>query len=538
VAIDDHSRSKGYGFVQFETERAAQKAIDSVNGTMLEGREVYVGPFQPRAQRLTHTEVGSDNFTNVFVKNFDDKLDSAKLEALFARFGKINSCVVSVNCNGKSKGFGFVAFENPQDAGKAVKEMQDYLVPGSDLKLSVCRAQKKEERLAELKRKHEMLKVERAKRYEGANLYVKNLSDSVDDDILRQSFEVYGKVISAKVMRDNDGKSKGFGFVCFDRPEEAVKVGVLASLIVDWVRGFAVILYTQAMSAMKGAMTWNKPLYVSMAQRKEDRKALIASQYMQRMGPFRQHHVPAVGSGTMCVGNSAGFFVPAPAIQNQNTNSIRSALHSPNSQILNSAAQWNPFIGMDLPGYVMQSRYGGCGSGVVHRTMPNDAGVTAPSALQRHYSWSQAGDARKTQALRTATGVMACGQPGARLQQIAVEGTGKSRTQVGSAGHYQQVLSQSRGIGAHRCGGNLEPLTSRMLSQVHPQQQKRMIGDRIYPLVLRICKGHDAGRIASMLLEMDNAELLLMLENEQLLRIKVNEAISVLGDPRMSASDR
>ncbi|VDM27762.1 unnamed protein product [Toxocara canis] len=40
VAIDDHSRSKGYGFVQFETERAAQKAIDSVNGTMLEGREV------------------------------------------------------------------------------------------------------------------------------------------------------------------------------------------------------------------------------------------------------------------------------------------------------------------------------------------------------------------------------------------------------------------------------------------------------------------------------------------------------------------
>uniref|UniRef100_A0A158PCW2 PABP n=1 Tax=Angiostrongylus cantonensis TaxID=6313 RepID=A0A158PCW2_ANGCA len=201
VAVDDEGNSKGYGFVHFETDEAAQCAIDKVNGMLLAGKKVFVGKFQPRSQRMRELGESAKKFTNVFIKNFGEELDKEKLEKLFAPFGKITSCAVMTNGEGRSKGFGFVAYENPSEAEKAVAEMNDYHLEGTDLRLVVCRAQKKGERSAELKRKHDMQKVERMHRYQGVNLYVKNLDDAVDDEILRKHFETYGKITSAKNQR-------------------------------------------------------------------------------------------------------------------------------------------------------------------------------------------------------------------------------------------------------------------------------------------------------------------------------------------------
>lgn len=44
----------------------------------------------------------------------------------------------------------------------------------------------------ELKRRFEMLKIERMSRYQGVNLYVKNLDDAIDDEKLRKEFAPYG----------------------------------------------------------------------------------------------------------------------------------------------------------------------------------------------------------------------------------------------------------------------------------------------------------------------------------------------------------
>ena len=61
------------------------------------------------------------------------------------------------------------------------------------------RAQKKAERQAELKEKFEKIKLERINRYQGVNLYVKNLDDGVDDERLRKEFSQFGTITSAKV---------------------------------------------------------------------------------------------------------------------------------------------------------------------------------------------------------------------------------------------------------------------------------------------------------------------------------------------------
>lgn len=56
----------------------------------------------------------------------------------------------------------------------------------------------------------------------GKKLYVGNLSYSTSESSLRNLFQAYGNVVSAKIITDRDsGVSKGFGFVEMGSDDEA-----------------------------------------------------------------------------------------------------------------------------------------------------------------------------------------------------------------------------------------------------------------------------------------------------------------------------
>merc|ERR1719180_724022 len=189
VAQDADGGSKGYGFVHFETEEAAMNAIQKVNGMLLNEKKVFVGRFVPRKER-------------------EKELGDEKLKEVFSKFGKITSYKVvkdrdvkgdegedvgmEAGPDSKNKGFGFVSFEDSESAEKAVDELNGVEMFGKTL--YVGRAQKKAERQQELKKKFEQLKLERLNRYQGVNLYVKNLDDTIDDERLRKEFAPYGTI--------------------------------------------------------------------------------------------------------------------------------------------------------------------------------------------------------------------------------------------------------------------------------------------------------------------------------------------------------
>jgi polyadenylate-binding protein len=278
VALDKEGSSRGFGFVHYENPEAADAAIAQVNGMLLCDKKVYVGPFEPRKNR--GDSAGQVRFTNVFVKDLPLDLSDADLEKVFSAYGKTNSCLVSRKEDGTSLGFGFVNFEDPEAARQAVEQMNAADIQGK--KVFVARAQKKAEREAQLKRQFE----ERKARYAESNVFVKNLDENTDDVKLKEHFAQFGEVISCKVMRDDKGVSRGFGFVCFSTPEEAHK----------------------AINDPHNKVLMGKPLYVALAQRKDVRSAQLQAQYAHRAAG-RGMQAPLPGMYLMPQGGAPQVFI-------------------------------------------------------------------------------------------------------------------------------------------------------------------------------------------------------------------------------------
>lgn len=62
-----------------------------VNGMLLAGQKVYVGPFLKKSDRPVDKE---SRFTNVYVKNLPDSVDDKKLNEMFSEHGTVTSAVV------------------------------------------------------------------------------------------------------------------------------------------------------------------------------------------------------------------------------------------------------------------------------------------------------------------------------------------------------------------------------------------------------------------------------------------------------------
>lgn len=154
---------------------------------------------------------------NLYIKNLEESITNEVLREKFSQFGQVASAVVMRDKHGNSKGFGFVSFEQSQDAYSALSAMNGSA--WGSMVVFVSFAQKKAEREALLKQqfadkyKEEEEEKTRMGGRKGYGVYVANLEESVSAKDLWQLFESCGKVISAKVALDPSRRSRGFGFV-------------------------------------------------------------------------------------------------------------------------------------------------------------------------------------------------------------------------------------------------------------------------------------------------------------------------------------
>ncbi|KAK7291107.1 hypothetical protein RIF29_05998 [Crotalaria pallida] len=476
IATDASGQSKGYGFVQFENEESAQKAINQLNGMLLNDKQVYVGHFLRKQER--DNALNKTKFNNVYVKNLSESMMDDDIKKFFGEYGTITSAVVMRDGDGKSKCFGFVNFENPDDAAKAVEALNGKKF--DDKEWYVGKAQKKSEREQELKGRFEQSIRETVDKYQGVNLYLKNLDDTISDEKLKELFSEYGTITSYKVMRDPSGVSRGSGFVAFSTPEEA----------------------SRALAEMNGKMIAGKPLYVALAQRKEERRARLQAQFSQMrpvalspsVAPRMQLYPPgAPGLGQQFLyGQGPPAMIPPQAgfgYQQQLVPGMR-----PGGGPVPSY-----FLPMVQPGQQGQRPGGLRGAGPVQQPQQ-------PVPLMQQQMMPRGRVYRYP--------------PGRNMQDVPLAGV---------AGGMLPLHYDMGGLPIRDAVGQPMPIQAlaTALANAPHEQQRTMLGEALYPLVDQL--EHDAAaKVTGMLLEMDQPEVLHLIESPDALKAKVAEAMDVL----------
>ncbi|GKT94261.1 polyadenylate-binding protein [Colletotrichum tofieldiae] len=568
VAQDENGNSKGYGFVHYETDEAASQAIKHVNGMLLNEKKVYVGHHIPKKDRQSKFEEMKANFTNIYVKNIANEVTDDEFRDLFTAFGDVTSSSLARDQEGKSRGFGFVNFTTHEAAAKAVEDLNGKDFRGQDL--YVGRAQKKHEREEELRKSYEAARMEKANKYQGVNLYIKNLDDEVDDEKLRQLFADFGPITSAKVMRDNasdsgnedegsseekekdedeekaeekveevkteeakaeekedgdkktekksdkkpHGKSKGFGFVCFSNPDDA----------------------TKAVAEMNQRMVNGKPLYVALAQRKDVRKSQLEASIQARNQLRMQQAAAAAGMPQQYMQPPVFYAAGQQPVFPQGGRGM--AFPQP-GMAMPAVQGGRP--GQFPGGYPQQGGRGG-----LPQQMPPVYGI--PGQFPPGAPYPQPGNPQFLAAMQQVQQATIGGRGGPQggrgpvPQGMPMPGPGmpgfppnarQGGNQPGAGRGANPNAPRNAPFPQGGRGAPAQDLNSGSLIQQqlaaaggNPGQQKQILGEVIFPKIQAI-QPELAGKITGMLLEMDNAELVNLIEEESALKAKVDEALGV-----------
>jgi len=142
---------------------------------------------------------------SLYIGNLDEAVHEETLYSTFARYGPIHSLkIVKDRANGRSKGFGYINFQSAKDADSARMLSNNEKIGKNPIRLMYKRDRNP------------------SSMTEG-NTFVKNIDPNVTPKDLTALFSKVGNVLAVKIATNNKGESLSYGYVQFEKGEDAEK---------------------------------------------------------------------------------------------------------------------------------------------------------------------------------------------------------------------------------------------------------------------------------------------------------------------------
>jgi nucleolysin TIA-1/TIAR len=160
----------------------------------------------------------------LYVGGLDNRVSEEVLRQIFETTGHVQNVKIIPDKNAKGYNYGFVEYDDPGAAERAMQTLNGRRVHQSEIRVNWA---------------YQSNTTGKEDTSNHFHIFVGDLSNEVNDELLLQAFSAFGSVSEARVMWDmKTGRSRGYGFVAFrDRPD-AEKA--LSSMDGEWLGSRAI----------------------------------------------------------------------------------------------------------------------------------------------------------------------------------------------------------------------------------------------------------------------------------------------------------
>ncbi|CAG8556907.1 149_t:CDS:2 [Diversispora eburnea] len=261
-----HGSTNNNGVIHFPAIENAEKAFAIYNNIKLDAYKTYL-----KLQITDPMGHGIEPQANAYilqVRQLPLNTTNLSLYDLFRPFGPLFSARMQYQDN-KFKGHAFVQYFKQEHADLAIRNMNCFTIDNKTI-LTAPPSPGPEGPIVD-----------------PCNLFIKNLDSNISSSDLFNHFRRFGRIISARVMRDQEtGNSKGFGFVSYTNSEEA----------------------DRAKSSMHGKTLGTKQIVVRLHEPKKLREAKLANQFSSTPASPSESRAPSRRNSDLYIINTVNEF--------------------------------------------------------------------------------------------------------------------------------------------------------------------------------------------------------------------------------------
>ncbi|KKA28138.1 hypothetical protein TD95_000975 [Thielaviopsis punctulata] len=224
------------------------------------------GVLSPTSGNFVRRAAPEPNKRALYIGGLDQRVTEEVLRQIFETTGHVQNVKIIPDKNARGFNYGFVEYDDPGAAERAMQTLNGRRVHQTEIKVNWAY------------QANTSGKEDTSSHY---HIFVGDLSNEVNDELLSQAFSAFGTLSEARVMWDmKTGRSRGYGFVAYRERDDAEK----------------------ALSSMDGEWLGSRAIRCNWANQK-GQPSIAQQQAMVAMGmapstPFGHHQFPAHGAAS------------------------------------------------------------------------------------------------------------------------------------------------------------------------------------------------------------------------------------------------